>query len=78
MHCFHDCFPFLLWVKFCSGRFRQVFILLGDKKVVAGRVRQVVVLYSNDRIGICLGGLSTSRLIEVVVQAGLTTTKPGL
>ena len=28
----HDCFPFLRWVKFCSGRFRQVFFHLGDKK----------------------------------------------
>ena len=29
---------------------------LGDKKVVAGHVRQVVILYSNDCMGICLGG----------------------
>ena len=35
--------------------------------MVAGRVRQVVVLYSNDCMGICLGGLSTGCLIEVVV-----------
>ena len=26
------CFPFLHWVKFCSGCFRQVFFHLGDKK----------------------------------------------
>ena len=25
------CFPFLRWVKFCSGCFRQVFFHLGDK-----------------------------------------------
>ena len=30
--------------------------------MVAGRVRQVVVLYSNDCMGICLGGLSIGRL----------------
>ena len=26
------CFPFLRWLKFCSGCFRQVFFHLGDKK----------------------------------------------
>ena len=26
------CFPFLCWVKFCSGCYRQVFFHLGDKK----------------------------------------------
>ena len=38
--------------------------------MVAGHVRQLVVLYSNDCMEICLGGLSVGglgRLIEVVV-----------
>ena len=39
----------------------------GQKKVVAGHVRQVVVLYSNDGMGICLGGLSIGCLRRVVV-----------
>ena len=26
------CFPFLCWVKFCGGCYRQVFFHLGDKK----------------------------------------------
>ena len=56
------CFPFLCWIKFCSGYFRLFFFHLGHKKVVAGRIRQVVVLYSNDCMGIGLGGLSTGRL----------------
>ena len=64
----YDCFPFLPWVKFCSGHFRQVFFFIWEtKKVVAGRVRQVVVLYSNDCMGICLGRLSTGRLRLVVI-----------
>ena len=62
------CFLFLRWVMFCSGCFRQVLFSFGrQKKVVAGRVRQVVVLYSNDCMGICLGGLSIGRLRRVVV-----------
>ena len=35
--------------------------------MVVGRVRQMVVLYSNDFMGICLGGLSIGRLRRVVV-----------
>ena len=57
-------------LKFFSGCFRQVFYHFGDKKVVTGHVKQLVVLYSNDCMGICLGGLSVGglgRLIEVVV-----------
>ena len=62
------CFLFLRWVMFCSGCFRQVLFSFGrQKKVVAGRVRQVVVLYSNDCMGICWGGLSIGRLRRVVV-----------
>ena len=56
-------FPFLGWVKFYSGCFSQAFFIWETKKVVAGRVRQVVVLYSNDFMGICFGGLSICRLI---------------
>ena len=61
---------FLCWVKFCSGCFRQVFFCLfvwGTKKVVTGHIRLVVVLYNNNCMRIGLGGLSTGRLIEVVV-----------
>ena len=59
------CFPFLCWVKFCSGCFRQFFFSFGrQKKVVSGCVRQVVVLYSNDCMGICLGRLSAVVLDE--------------
>ena len=42
----------------------RFFFHLGDKK--AGRVRQVVVLYSNDSMGICLGGLSIGQLRRMV------------
>ena len=45
------------FVKLFSGCFRQAF-----NKVVAGLVRQVVVLHSNDRMGICMGGLGIGRL----------------
>ena len=55
---FYVCFPFLCEVKFCSGYFRQVFFHFGDKKI--GR------WYSNDCIGILLGGLSVGRLRRVV------------
>ena len=58
------CFLFLCWVKFC---FRQAFFIWETKKVVAGCVRQVVVLYSNDCMGICLGGLSIGSLRRVVI-----------
>ena len=44
----------------------RVFFIWGTKKVVAGRVRQVVVLYSNNCMGVCLGGLSIGRLRRVV------------
>ena len=47
--------PFLHWIYFCSGCFRQFFFHLGTKKVVASRFRQVVDLYSNDYISIGLG-----------------------
>ena len=60
-------FPFLHTVKFCSGCFRQVFFIWETKIVVAGRIRQVVVLYSNNCMGFCLGGLSLGRLKQVVV-----------
>ena len=45
----------------------RFFFNLGDKKVVTGHVKQVVVLYSNDCMGICLGGPSICRLRRVVV-----------
>ena len=45
----------------------RLFFIWETKKVVAGRVRQVVVLYSNDCMGICLGGLNIGRLRRVVV-----------
>ena len=61
------CFPFLRRVKLCSGCFRQAFFIWETKKVVAGCVRQVVVLYSNDSMETCLGGLSITRLRQVVV-----------
>ena len=60
-------FPFLCWVKFCSGCFRQILFHLGDKRLVAGRVRWVVVLSSNDYIGSCVGRLSIGRLRLVVI-----------
>ena len=43
------------------------FFIWETKKVVAGRIRQVVILYSNNCMGICLGGLSVGHLTEVVV-----------
>ena len=61
------CFPFLCWVKFCSGCFRQAFFIWLTKKVAAGHVRKVVILYSNNFIGICFGGLSVGHLRQVVV-----------
>ena len=64
------CIPFLHWIKFCSNCFRQIFLYLGDKKVVDSRVRQVVVLYSNDCMGICLGLLSIVHLRLVVAFRG--------
>ena len=43
------CFPFLCWIKFCSGCFRQVFFHLGDKKkwllVVLGRLLSYTVMF---------------------------------
>ena len=45
----------------------DMFLLLSTKKVIACRIRQVVALYSNDCMGICLGGPSTGRLRRVVV-----------
>ena len=61
------CFTFLRWVKFCGGCFRQVFFIWETKKAVADPVRRLVVLYSNDRIGTCMGGLSVGRLRRVAV-----------
>ena len=61
------CFPFLWWVKFCGGCYRQVFFIWETKKVVTGCVRQVVILYSNNCMGICLGALSIRCLRQVVV-----------
>ena len=49
---------------FCSGCFRQFFFNWSTKKVVAGRVKQVVVLYSNNCMGIGLGGLSTGHWLS--------------
>ena len=46
---------------------RFFFFILGVKEVVAGRVRQVVVLYSNNSMGIGLGGLSIGHLRGVVI-----------
>ena len=43
------------------------FLFRETKKVITGRVRQVVVLYSNNCLGICLGGLSISRRRQAVV-----------
>ena len=43
------------------------FFHLGGQKVVAGCIRQVVVLYSNDCVGVILGGLSNGRLKDVVI-----------
>ena len=63
-------YSFLCWIKFCSGYFRQIFFILGTKKVVTGCVRQLVVLYSNDCMGIGLGGFSTGCLKWVVVLWG--------
>ena len=51
---------------------RLVFIW-ETKKVVAGCVKQVVVLYSNDCVGIRLGGLSLGRLRQVVVLQKLSS-----
>ena len=50
-------FPFLCWIKFCSGCLRQVFFIWGTKKVVTGHVRQVVILYSIDFMDIGPGRL---------------------
>ena len=41
--------------------------LLGDKKMVGDHVKQVVVLYSNNFMGICLGGLNIGCLRGVVI-----------
>ena len=60
-------FPFFRWIKFYSGSYRQIFFHLGDKKVVACCLRQVVVLYSNDCMGIGLGGISIGCLRRVVI-----------
>ena len=56
------CFAFLCWVKVCIGHFRQAFLHLEDKKVVADDIRQVVVLYRNDCVWIDLSGLKVGHL----------------
>ena len=60
-------FPFVHYIKFSSGCFKQVLSHLGKKKLVAGRIRQVVVLCSNDYMGNFLGKLSIGSLRQVVV-----------
>ena len=67
-------FTFLCWIVLQLLFYRGFFSFGSQKKVVAGRVRQVVVLYSNDWMGICLGGLSIGRFTEVVFRTGLTVT----
>ena len=67
MHCSLCMFPITSLHEVFSGCFKQVFFHLGDKIVIAGRLRQVEVLYSNNGMGICLGGLSTGHLRRVVV-----------
>ena len=51
---------------------KKFFEVWETKKVVAGCIRQVVVIYSNDCIRICLGGLSIGHLRQVVICTGLT------
>ena len=58
------------WMKFCSGCFRQVFVIWGmggggAKEVVAGCIRQVVVLCSNNCMGI---GLRRRLRLVVILQ----------
>ena len=61
-------FLFLFLVMFCIGCFRQAVFSFGcQKKVAAGHVRQMVVLYSDNYMGICLGGLNIGCLQQVVV-----------
>ena len=45
----------------------RFFVIWETNKVVAGHFRQVVVLYSNNYMEICLGGLSIGCLRGVVV-----------
>ena len=45
----------------------RIFFICKSKKVVADCNRQVVLLYSNNCMGICLGGLSIAHPTEVVV-----------
>ena len=73
------CFPFLhIFFHFFSGCFTHILFIWETNKVVTGHVRQVVVLYSNNCMGICLGGLSTDclrcvgHLIQVLICAVLT------
>ena len=69
----YSCFAFLFWVTFCSDCFRKVFFLnLGDKKKLL--LLALVVLYSNNCMEICLGGLTIGRLRRVVVWTGLPVT----
>ena len=66
MHCFHMIVT-ISFPQWSIGCFRQFFFIWETKKVVAGCIRQVVVLYSNNCMGICLGGRSTGHLKEVVI-----------
>ena len=59
------CFPFLCWIKFCSGCIRLIFFILETKKVVTVRNRQVVVLYSNYFMG--MGLLSIGEWLSYIV-----------
>ena len=51
----------------------RLFFIWETKKVVAGCVKQVVVLYSNDCMGIRLGGLNLGLLRQVVVLQKLSS-----
>ena len=60
------CFPFLRWIKFCSGCFRQIFFSFGrQKKVVAGLALDRWLSYAVTTVWE-LGGLSIGRLRRVV------------
>ena len=62
------CFPFLCLVKIVVVVLDRFFFSFGgQEKVVAGRIRQVVILYSNDGMGIDLGGLNIGHLRWVVI-----------
>ena len=63
LHCSLCLFPISLLDKvFLVVVLDRLFFIWETKKVVAGCVKQVVVLYSNNCMGICWGGLSISHL----------------